>query len=431
MTKLSSTLGSANLLLVQIEDAPPTSGADASHGRPSHSQAALEELHAFLLGTHKVCGREFAFLLHKVEHQREQSKLVLVSIGSSVVCAGTADSAHWSCAGASKHSWATAADARALLADFEVLPVPKMAKRMQLLLSPTTRCLTSLTLHTVRGAGSAGAGSCHLERLRAPPEETAVQIIEVDDLYSDARDEGLRSEAGSQVMTDGAGRISLDLARLLPPLENGSLVDELMASRMARDASAPLVCQARLWYAGSAAKGLWLTDATLPERTILVGRQTQRKLDGREACVAARCGTSSLEVIRTFERPKRVRLDVYLIPLLEVAAGARKAELHALILSLQRQQASKHLAMNSGELSRAMRRQRIVEVIEENELRRAGAAVSRLMQAGFDPLGEPYLQLEIAKLRDDALRSLKAGTHRSWQTRLKRHAATPMGSVAC
>ena len=42
-------------------------------------------------------------------------------------------------------------EARALLGDFDVLAVPKMAKRMQLLLSPTKHCLRDLTLRAVRG----------------------------------------------------------------------------------------------------------------------------------------------------------------------------------------------------------------------------------------------------------------------------------------
>ena len=337
-------------------------------------------------------------MLDKVEHQSDQSKLLMISVGSSVARTGTPAAMHWSCTGGTRHSWATAAEARALVADFEVLPVPKMAKRMQLLLSPTMRCLDGFMLHAVRDAPGV-----RLEQLHAPADLAHVQVVEVDDLYSVAGD------VGTHVMTDGCGRISLDLARLLPPLENGSFSDKLMAARMAADASAPLVSQARLWYAGSVAKGLWLTDATLPGRTIIVGRQTQCKLKAREGCVAARLGTSSFEVIRTFETPKRVRLDVYLIPLLEVGAGASKGRLHELILSLQAQQASKYLTMTTSQLSRAVRRKHMMDMIEGNELRRVGASMLRMTQAGFDPLSEPYLQLELAKLNEEAVRSLKAG----------------------
>ena len=81
-----------------------------------------------------------------------------------------------------------------------------------------------------------------------------------------------------------------------------------------------------------------MVDSALPERTILVGRQSQRKLDGRAGCAADRWRTASFEVIRTFERPKRVRLDVFLLPLLEVAAGKQRVgELHALLLEISAQ----------------------------------------------------------------------------------------------
>jgi hypothetical protein len=396
ITKLSSSLGCANLLLVKIEDGTlqDRDGVET----PQRRQSNLAQLQDFLLGFHDVCGRRFAYLMHKVEHQMDQSKLLMVSVGPSVVRTGMPAAGLWSCTGGTKHAWETAAEARALLADFEVLPVPKMAKRMQLLLSPTTHCLDTFTLRTKRDAPSE-----RLEQLLAPADGMLVQVVEVDDLYSVAGD------VGSRVMTEGCGRISLDLARRLQPLVNGSSVEKLMATRMATDESAPLVSQARLWYSGCVAKGLWLTDATLPERTILVGRQTQRKLDARVDCVAAQRGNSSFEVIRTFETSKRVRLDVYLIPLLEVAAGPNKERLHDLILSLQAKQASKYLAIGTAQLSRAVRRQRTAEVIEDNEFKRVGASLLRLTQAGFDPLDEPFLQLELAKLSEEAVRGLKAG----------------------
>ena len=395
VTKLSSSLGCANLLQVKIEDGMENG---ALQDRDSQRrQADLERLQAFLLGLHDVCGRKFAFLLHKVEHQKEGARLWYVSVGPSIIRAGSPAAAHWSCPGGTASAWATASEARSLLADFEVLPAPKMAKRLQLLLSPTTRCFASFTLQTVRDLPSAS-----LARLLAPTDESVVQLVEVDDLCSVATDRG------SHVMTDGCGRISVDLARLLPPLENGCPIDRLLAARMAADASAPLVLQGRLWYAGSVAKGLWLTDATLPERTILIGRQSQRKLEAREGCAAALRGTSSFEVIRTFETHKRARLDVYLTPILEVASGVNKERLHELILSLQAQLASKYLALGTAKLSRAVQRQRALDVIESHE-KSQGGLLLRLTQAGFDPLSEPYLQLKLAELSDEALHAFRAG----------------------
>ena len=57
--------------------------------------------------------------------------------------AAAAPPQHWSCAGGSLlGGWETADECRALFADFECLETPaKMAKRLQLLFSPTARCL--------------------------------------------------------------------------------------------------------------------------------------------------------------------------------------------------------------------------------------------------------------------------------------------------
>ena len=64
VTKLSSSLGCANLLQVKIEDGMENG---ALQDRDSQRrQADLERLQAFLLGLHDVCGRKFEFLLHKV-----------------------------------------------------------------------------------------------------------------------------------------------------------------------------------------------------------------------------------------------------------------------------------------------------------------------------------------------------------------------------
>ena len=122
--------------------------------------------------------------------------------------------------------------------------------------------------------------------------------------------------------------------------------------------SAPLAMQARLWY-GSVAKGEWIVDSTLPARTILVGRQRQRKLEARSTDDVH--GVWSFEIIRTWERPKSARLDVYLTPLLETAAGGQRGteKLHELILELQKSEASKFLAMSDKQLGKAVQRQAV------------------------------------------------------------------------
>jgi len=194
-------------------------------------------------------------------------------------------------------------------------------------------------------------GAARLEARTNPPPGV-VHVIECDDIFASPGD------ASTANMSDGASKISLDLVRGMPPLENGWPTGEPRDEE-----SAPLSLQARLYYEGCVAKGVWEADPDLPERTILVGRQSQLKVDARPGFAAS----GSLEVIRTFERPKRVRLDVYLVPLLEVAAGERKADLHGLVLELQRREAKKYLDMSGREIARAVQRQAVDRVLHERE----------------------------------------------------------------
>ena len=68
----------------------------------------------------------------------------------------------------------------------------------------------------------------------------------------------------------------------MPSLESGRLLAEQRVDEddEPEERSAALVVQGRLWYHGSLAKGLWVIDSTLPARTIVVGKQKQRKIDG-------------------------------------------------------------------------------------------------------------------------------------------------------
>lgn len=186
-SKWSRSLGSANLLLVRIEDPADDDVDDA--GADQRYWALISALNDFLLRGLEVCGRRFKYLEHKVEHQTQDSKLLFVAVGSSVVrrqapattssssnridsasagapsttatppsAVGTSAAAadvssaaatssstsslsppHWSCAGGSAFSWRTPAEARDLVADFTTLPPNKMAKRLQLGNSP---CVT-------------------------------------------------------------------------------------------------------------------------------------------------------------------------------------------------------------------------------------------------------------------------------------------------
>ena len=195
-TKLTREAGCANLLSVRIEE--PTerrmhyqlaTSLESDDGE-STTLTMLSELHELLqartipvppvppvpsshlhltfahprscsLDFHRqtglnVGGRQFSYLAHKIEHNAQDAKLVFVAVGKSVIVqpasrpggeaatsSAAAPSQHWSCAGGSLLGrWETADECRALFADFDSLEVPaKIAKRLQLLFSPTTQCL--------------------------------------------------------------------------------------------------------------------------------------------------------------------------------------------------------------------------------------------------------------------------------------------------
>lgn len=343
---------------------------------------------------------------HKVEHKKQDAKLMFVAVGGAVVlnrwrCSGAhsripcTDAAavgnhHWSSLGGSMVGrWETPAECRALFADFDALSTaPKVAKRLQLLFSQTTRCLKQYELRIVRDDDAAASIGAMANEPSSDPG--VVNIFEVDDLFHDE----------DHCLTDGAGRISLDLARGIPSIDNGRKLvghEQRVSDDDNDDDSAPAVVQGRLYYQGSLAKGLWIVDASLPEvqlmiepqttspaekkashhalmwsgarsyavqRTILVGKQKQRKVAGRPDCAAVRLGIPSFEVIKTFERDRKAKLDVYLATLLEVAMHDNKVALHKLFLDLQRVQVQRYLHMLNKDLNRALRKEEARKVLQ-------------------------------------------------------------------
>ena len=125
-----------------------------------------------------------------------------------------------------------------------------------------------------------------------------MQIVEADDLFGD------ESDKEHSCLTDGAGRISVDLMRGMPSLESGRLCAEQRVDEddEPEERSAALVVQGRLWYLGSLAKGLWVIDSTLPARTIVVGKQKQRKIDG----CACRAGSLPFAAVHTHTHSTRL-----------------------------------------------------------------------------------------------------------------------------
>ena len=106
------------------------------------------------------CFASFDYLLHKIEHQANEAKLMLVAIGTDVeikpprrtnspdaaaaaaaLSSRIAPTPHWSSVGgtAFRHGWQTAEEARALLANFASLAPAKMAAWAE----PRLRCPSS------------------------------------------------------------------------------------------------------------------------------------------------------------------------------------------------------------------------------------------------------------------------------------------------
>jgi hypothetical protein len=380
-----------------------------------HCSCGRSELRDFLLSGIDVCGRSFSYLLHKIEHQQQDSKLLFIATGSSVVravaetaepssssedifgrvsnpsssaskTAGSArtSGAHWACVGGSHHTWSSASEARALLADFEGMleaseTCSKMAKRLALACSSTSCWLSDFKLRLMADDSLSGERSGRYDLL-PPAADGEVNVVLEDDLYS----------TSGNVLTDGAGRISTDLVYGLPCLGNGQLLrNDRQVDACALPASAPLTMQARLWVEGCLAKGLWQADATIPPRTILVGRQKQLKVNAREGCIAAQSGNSSFEVIQTFESPKKVRLDIYLVSILEACSGEKRVALEDLLLELQRSEAKGLLQMADNGPD-ATKRNAIKGVLGKYDRRHvAGGELRELDAVGFDVLSEP------------------------------------------
>ena len=321
-SKLYREFGSANLIQLDLED--PKDVADEKLGGIPKEQAVqqrLSELEALLeqltAAPMEICGRRFEYLLHKIEHRNDESKLMLVAVGASIEVAppslppplapGAASplaaaaptlaivhSPHWSSAGGTVYQggWQTAAEARALLANFESLAPAKMAKRLGLALSPSMSLFGDFTFAWIAHDPSLGGGPPY--KLTAPPEGV-IQFVEWDEVY------GKPGDPSSCVMTDGCGRMSMDLCLRIPMLENGLKMKEngpgsYDPEEQCGKGSAPFQLQGRIWVHGNVAKGMWFADPFLPERTVLVGREKQLKVKGEPGCVARLRGMPSFEV---------------------------------------------------------------------------------------------------------------------------------------
>ena len=390
-SKLFRDIGSSNLISLELEDPKDVADERTGHlpteqgaqNRLGMLQSLLDQLTTKPL---EICGRSFAYCLHKVEHQTEEAKCFLVAVGSSVEICSSPDSPaagsppgqvekaplHWSSAGGTvfAQGWETASEARAHLANFESLAPAKMAKRLGLALSPAISLFHDPLYKRdnplyKRHDYLSFKWVPHVPELEAdidklpPPPEGVVQFVEWDEVYAVPGDE-------TTVMTDGCGRLSMDLALGIPKIESGRVRSQVKALPIHHATattltsppapridltryqspthlallsphsqsislhlrsqgeqpeypgeSAPFALQARVWVFGNVAKGVWLVDPRLPDRTILIGKDKQLKVKGTPECLAALKGIPTFEVLRTYERPQTARFGVYNLTLLD------------------------------------------------------------------------------------------------------------------
>ena len=124
-----------------------------------------------------------------------------------------------------------------------------------------------------------------LTKSLSPPPRGALRIVEIDDIIGE----------DANLMTDGCGYISADLADAVPMTAHGRRVSGPRGPSIRNDdddgggggggggsggggGGGALVMQVRLWYGGSVCKGTLMRSSLLPERT-LIARTSMRKVD--------------------------------------------------------------------------------------------------------------------------------------------------------
>jgi hypothetical protein len=99
-------------------------------------------------------------------------------------------------------------------------------------------------------------------------------VLVVEDVYGRNADRSIAYAPSGKpnLMSDGNGLISLNLATMIPEVSGGRRVggDE--------DEHAPLACQGRLFCNGAIAKGVWTTQPALPDGYLLVNKTSMLKV---------------------------------------------------------------------------------------------------------------------------------------------------------
>jgi hypothetical protein len=258
-TLAHSLFGEAAWLYVELDELPEEDPA-----RKAERTAQARVLREGLV----VCGRKFVFFGFKVGRSMNECVAYFIARSGALADASCYERRSGLLA---EHGWAWdgAASARGLLAAFESMAsLPKLCRRLALPFSGTQPALRGYTCRVFDHRGSVSAflplvPTSPLRRV-APGSGRLVHVHIVDDL---------RATSGSHIMTDGAGLISLNLAKALPSVSEGLPSEggtDAFGGGSAGDGLAALGTQMRLYAHGGLAKGMLLTSRSLPRNVVIL-----------------------------------------------------------------------------------------------------------------------------------------------------------------
>ena len=296
-------------------------------------------------------------------------------------------------------TWRSVSEARQLFANFESVPsLPKYTMRPGLLLSKTFDLRTVLEERlAIRRVvvHSHPVETLPLPvQLSAPPPGT-LQVIELADV---------RSGAG-HLMTDGGGMVSADVADQIPLITRRSHCPLSEARDSPR--SGPMVTQMRLWYHGAVAKGTLLRDATLPERTVVL-RRSMIKVEAR--------GSEhfwAFEVVATSKAAREARTSKLLVSLLESIGGEAMGRA---LMSLAHAHLTKLLECTKPPLPLHMLSKLAEHDLNDIEHSEADGDLEPvtstlgILNAGFEPMREPYLHQKLSQIVASQLKKVREGS---------------------
>ncbi|KAK9715405.1 hypothetical protein RND81_06G162700 [Saponaria officinalis] len=244
--------------------------------------------------------------------------------------------------------------------------------------------------------------------------DDSVCIEDIDDIACKNEDGSLvYGEDGKlQILTDGTGYISEDLARLCPTncfkgtFANNAyfekyhdaikLLDESAELSLVkcRQSDPPLLIQFRMFYNGRAVKGTVLVNKQLPKKTIQI-RPSMVKVKIDPELIGAST-VNSFEIVTTSNRPKKPHFSRFLIALLHFGGVPR--QFFTDILEEAIADAGNLLSNMRGALRVAL----IYGDMDDDFM------IAKMLLSGV-PLEEPYIQLRLHVLANEEKKSLKEG----------------------